>query len=159
MPVALGPPLKDPLAIVLQITVLQTAFFLLEGMALALVRSVVSTAGDAPLSHSMLFDTHASFLLLVELGLHGLMFGPVVAYCVERRRFCLDFVATSYGVFALCCWLSNEEFPTCPLWWMCVGCGAGCALGVAYYLCLRNELQEVPLASHDGTRGADRGRL
>lgn len=70
----------------------------------------------------------------------------VLWFIVERTKQCLDFSCTWHFIHLVICWFYNGSFPTTFSWWCmniaCVTLTCVCA----EFLCLRTELQAIPLS-------------
>ena len=67
-------------------------------------------------------------------------------FIVRRTKQCLDFAATAHFLHLLICWLYNSQFPTTVSWWLLNGACVTIMCVYGEYLCLRTELQAIPLS-------------
>jgi hypothetical protein len=146
MPVALGPVIKDPFYVGLQIVFLYSAFGLLLGAAIVVTGLLQLDERVTQPNLELLFGGFPStFLHVPSVLAQSIVFGYVLANCVERRRLCLDFVVTVYIVYAVSCFAVGG-IPRTSTWWATTVLGAGCALVVARFQTHRNEMLEVELS-------------
>lgn len=148
MPVALGATITDPSYVFVQIVFLQTAFFLTLGIAIILDMLAASLVGDvtAPTVATLLGGFPARSTQGLSFLVHSGVFGVVVAYCVERRKMCFDFVLTTYTIYATCCWI-DSGFPMRLLWWATVLAAGAVSYGVSRHVCYKREMQQVEVGS------------
>ena len=159
MPVALGPVIKEPSFVALQIIFLSSAFFTLMGVAVFLTMQLtLSPSGTdgvptAPMATlNLVLGGFPSAIIHLPASLaHGAVFGVCVAYCVERRRLCLDFALTTYVVFFIACCV-HGGLPPSKLWYLAFLLSAVATLVVSRAITQRNEMQEVELTSVTSSR-------
>lgn len=83
----------------------------------------------------------------------------VMALCMwkvmKRSSKCADFSCTMYFLHVIACWLYNKDslgFPrSVPFWFCMIASGVTTAV-VAERLCMREELEEIPLSQFVKTR-------
>ncbi|KAJ7962969.1 Protein SYS1 like [Quillaja saponaria] len=80
----------------------------------------------------------ASFLLSSLAGA-GYMF-----YVIERANKCLDFSATLYIIHLFIC-VTYGGWPSSITWWVVNGTGIAVMALLGEYLCIRREVQEIPI--------------
>ena len=89
-----------------------------------------------------------------------------VAAVVKRSKKCLDFAASAYAVHGAACWAAGGWPGASLTWWLTNVLGAAAAAGGAEWLCLQQELRDIPLgaairraaaAAALGVRGAAAG--
>ncbi|EFJ44897.1 hypothetical protein VOLCADRAFT_121272, partial [Volvox carteri f. nagariensis] len=90
-----------------------------------------------------------SLLITAALGAVFLM------WIVERAKKCLDFASTCFMFHFFFCW-HYEGFPARFEWWLVNGLGLIIMSLLGEWLCLRREMQEIPLNTLRG-RGANGG--
>lgn len=78
----------------------------------------------------------------------------IMAFCIwkvtKRSSKCADFSCTIYLIHALACWLYNKDglgFPTSIHFWVCMIVSGVTTAVIAERLCMREELEDIPLAS------------
>lgn len=74
-----------------------------------------------------------------------------LALCIiiERAKKCLDFAFTFHFVHFVGCWC-HSGFPSCWEWWMANSASLIAMALLGEYLCMKRELQEIPLFSPSG---------
>ncbi|GLC36025.1 hypothetical protein PLESTM_000393900 [Pleodorina starrii] len=151
-----GAAVWDPVLIIAQIVTIQCLFYL----SLGLWQGLFLGSSVARLSIQHLFSWRAyslatyvgcvsalSLLVTAALGAVFLM------WIVERAKKCLDFASTCF-IFHLCfCW-SYEGFPARLEWWLVNGIGLIIMSLFGEWLCLRREMQEIPLSEGTGAGSA-----
>lgn len=80
-----------------------------------------------------------SFVLNAFIGALALRF------IVGRTKLCLDFTCTYHFMHLFICWVYNGTFPSTFSWWFLNAvCGTVMCI-CSEFLCLRIELQEIPV--------------
>lgn len=86
----------------------------------------------------------------------------VMALCVwklvTRSSKCADFSFTIYFVHVIMCWIYSKDthgFPTSVSFWICMSISCATTAVVAERLCMREELEEIPLTSLVQSRSQD----
>jgi len=69
------------------------------------------------------------------------------AAVVKRSKKCLDFAASAYAAHGLACWAVGGWPGAAPTWWLTNALGAAAAAGGAEWLCLQQELRDIPLGA------------
>ncbi|KAJ9527285.1 hypothetical protein QJQ45_025567 [Haematococcus lacustris] len=72
---------------------------------------------------------------------------------VERAKKCLDFASTAYFLHLVACW-GYEGFPLSLAWWTVNALGLLITSLLGEWLCVRREMQEIPLGSLRGRNPA-----
>lgn len=67
-------------------------------------------------------------------------------FIVCRTKQCLDFAATAHFLHLLICWHYNSHFPATLSWWLLNAACVTIMCVYGEYLCLRTELQAIPLS-------------
>lgn len=139
----------DPWLLMSQIVSVQCSMYVSLGAMLIILGFI---AGDSrTLDH--IFEYHeiqvrdfGGKMVISAFVLNALVGSFLLWIIVERTKQCLDFSCTWHLIHLIICWFYNGEFPTTFSWWalnlacvtlMCV-CGE--------FLCLRTELQAIPLS-------------
>ena len=66
-------------------------------------------------------------------------------YVVRRSKKCMDFTVTLFLVHVLLCTVT-KGLPTCWQWWLLNVLTAGVMVVLGEWLCLRQEVSEIPLS-------------
>lgn len=153
----------DPILIVAQIVALQCLFYLSLGLfqAIFLGHFVQRLTTAQILSWGELgFSSKVEWLTVFANLLNSLVGAGTLMWIVERAKKCLDFASTCYFVHLIVVWSSNG-FPASFSWWLVNGVSMSLMALVGEWLCVRREMQEIPLSSlrargqatGDGARG------
>ncbi|KAI8544413.1 hypothetical protein RHMOL_Rhmol08G0294400 [Rhododendron molle] len=70
-----------------------------------------------------------------------------MVYLIERAKKCLDFSATLYIIHLLIC-IMYGGWPSSITWWVVNGTGVAVMALLGEYLCIRRELQEIPISRY-----------
>lgn len=83
-----------------------------------------------------------------------------LALCVivERAKKCLDFTTTFFCLHMLGCWY-HSGFPTSWEWWLTTGLGIIMMALLGEFLCMKREMQEIPLFSLSAGHGPGYSRV
>ncbi|GFZ04146.1 coatomer subunit beta-2 [Actinidia rufa] len=87
----------------------------------------------------------ASFILS---SLAGAVYMP---YLIERAKKCLDFSATLHIIHLFIC-IMYGGWPSSLTWWVVNGTGVAVMALLGEYLCIRRELQEIPIARYRSSK-------
>uniref|UniRef100_A0ACD5VFJ0 Uncharacterized protein n=1 Tax=Avena sativa TaxID=4498 RepID=A0ACD5VFJ0_AVESA len=134
----------DPWLIVAQIMCLQCLYYLALGTFMALL---VGTRVPR-LTLLYLFD-FAILTPSTTTGCAGLML-----YVIERAKKCLDFAATLYIIHLFIC-IIYGGWPASVTWWVVNIVGLAIMSLLGEYLCIRRELQDIPVRIRATTRDDD----
>ncbi|PNH03043.1 Protein SYS1 [Tetrabaena socialis] len=153
-----GAAVWDPALIVAQIVTLQCLFYLSLGLWQGLfIGPYVSHLSIAYLFswRTYNFGTYVGWISVVSALLTSTLGAIFLVWIVERAKKCLDFAATCF-LFHLCfCW-RYDGFPARLEWWITNLLGLVIMSLFGEWLCLRREMQEIPLNTLRG-RGASAG--
>ncbi|KAL0811776.1 hypothetical protein ABMA28_009207 [Loxostege sticticalis] len=140
----------DPCLIVSQIVAMQTLLYL----SLCIIMAIMQDLTDSTRTLDHIFEYHEIHVKDTEgrSVIAGFVLNAIIGACalwtiVGRTKLCLDFSCTFYGIHLIMCWIYNGTFPTTFSWWtLNVACAAiMCVTGE--FLCLRTELQAIPLSN------------
>ncbi|XP_041974136.1 protein SYS1 homolog [Aricia agestis] len=140
----------DPCLITSQIVAMQSLLYLSLCFIMAIMQDL--TSSTRTLDH--LFEYHEIHIknsegcsVIFAFVLNAVIGAYFLWLLVGRTKLCLDFSCTFYGVHLLICWIYNGNFPISFSWWaLNISCAAiTCVAGE--FLCLRTELQAIPLSS------------
>ncbi|XP_049880229.1 protein SYS1 homolog [Pectinophora gossypiella] len=140
----------DPRLLVAQMAAVQALLY----SSLALLLALAQDLTGAPRTLDHIFAYHelhvrnsegcsviASFVLNAIIGAFALWL------IVGRTKLCLDFSCTFHGIHLVACWLYNGSFPATLSWWTLNVACASVTCVAAEFLCLRTELQAIPLSN------------
>ncbi|XP_065168850.1 protein SYS1 homolog [Atheta coriaria] len=139
----------DPWLIIGQILSIQMILYTTLGVLLTVLGGMVGETRS--LDH--IFEYHeihvrdfGGKIIIASFVINALIGSLALWKIVERTKLCLDFSWTWHFVHLFACWMYNGSFPTTFSWWaLNVACGAlMCVCGE--FLCLRTELQAIPLS-------------
>ncbi|KAF2887108.1 hypothetical protein ILUMI_19065 [Ignelater luminosus] len=139
----------DPWLIIAQIISVQCIMYVTLGLILAVLGHVASD--NRTLDH--IFEYHeiqvrdfGGKMVISAFVLNALIGAVILWFIVERTKQCLDFSCTWHMIHLIICWFYNGHFPTTFSWWAlnvaCVTLMCVCA----EFLCLKSELQAIPLS-------------
>ncbi|PSS07448.1 hypothetical protein CEY00_Acc17795, partial [Actinidia chinensis var. chinensis] len=140
----------DPWLIVAQIVCFQCLYYLTLGVVMAILvgtrvsrMSLVYFFDYATVSGSTVtgWCVIASFILS---SLAGAVYMP---YLIERAKKCLDFSATLHIIHLFIC-IMYGGWPSSLTWWVVNGTGVAVMALLGEYLCIRRELQEIPIVRY-----------
>ncbi|KAJ9527330.1 hypothetical protein QJQ45_025593 [Haematococcus lacustris] len=92
-------------------------------------------------------------MLLLGAGIRVVHAGKPLRQHVERAKKCLDFASTAYFLHLVACW-GYEGFPLSLAWWTVNALGLLITSLLGEWLCVRREMQEIPLGSLRGRNPA-----
>ena len=142
----------DPALIVSQITALQTLLYLDLGVWMLLLNALAgrpaSTVGlELFFSfHSIRLSYTGGWISIAAFFFNALAGGCFLCIIVERARKCLDFSVTAHCVHLFCCVL-YDGWPSSWEWWVVNAMSLIVMSLLGEYLCMRNEMREIPLFS------------
>ena len=117
------------------------------------ITPVPVSGGTIPLK-SLLFSAKALTIRtapgLAVLAANAVTIGAVAvatAAVVKRSKKCLDFAASAYALHGVACWAVGGWPGASPAWWLTNALGAAAAAGGAEWLCLQQELRDIPLGA------------
>ncbi|XP_063628980.1 protein SYS1 homolog [Cydia splendana] len=139
----------DPCLIVAQIVAIQSVLYLTLSLLMAIMQDL--TGSTRTLDH--IFEYHELHVrdsegrsVIIAFVINAI-FGAITLWLlVGRTKLCLDFSCTYHFIHLFICWCYNGAFPVTFSWWtLNVVCAAvTCVTGEV--LCLRTELQAIPLS-------------
>lgn len=66
---------------------------------------------------------------------------------VERSKSCLDFSLTYYTIHLILVWYHTASIPDTFIWYLINGCGLFLMCVGGEFLCRREEIKSIPIAS------------
>ncbi|KAG2446260.1 hypothetical protein HXX76_000851 [Chlamydomonas incerta] len=155
-----GQAVWDPILIVAQIITLQCLFYLTLGLFQGLfIGPYVSRLSIAYLFSWRMYSigTYSGVISVLSLLLTAVLGSVFLVWIVERAKKCLDFASTCFIFHLWFCW-QYDGFPARFEWWLANILGLIIMSLFGEWLCLRREMQEIPLNTLRG-RGASSGSL
>ncbi|KAF8067111.1 sys1 [Scenedesmus sp. PABB004] len=141
----------DPVLITAQIVAVQCLFY----VSLGLLQAVMLGPTLGYITVDFLFDwghvhfaTRLGWLNWLAHVLNAVAAAAVLAWIVERAKKCLDFAATAYIWHTLFVWGYSGKWPASAAWWSATGLGFVIMVLLGEWLCVRRELQDIPLSLH-----------
>lgn len=143
----------DPWLIVAQIVCLQCLYYVTLGILLSiLVGSRVSR-----MSLLYFFDysalttsTVTGWFAIASFLLSAIAGAAYMLHLVKRSKKCLDFSATLYLIHLFIC-IVYGGWPSSITWWIVNGTGFAVMALLGKLLCVRQELQEIPITRFRST--------
>lgn len=137
----------DPWLIIVQVVYLQCLYYLTLGVFMAfLVGTRVSR-----MSLVYFFDyaaitasTVTGWCVIASFLLSSLAGSVYMLHLIERAKKCLDFSATVYINHLFIC-IIYGGWPSSLTWWIVNGTGIAVMALLGKHLCMRRELQEIPI--------------
>lgn len=84
-------------------------------------------------------------LVIVAFVINSLVGAIGLWFIVRRTKLCLDFSCTFHIVHLVICWFYNASFPSTVSWWLLNAVCAALMCVCGEFLCLKTELQEIPV--------------
>lgn len=84
-------------------------------------------------------------LVIAAFAVNSVLGSLALWFIVRRTKLCLDFSCTFHIVHLCICWWYNAMFPTNASWWLLNAVCAAIMCVCGEFLCLRTELQEIPV--------------
>lgn len=139
----------DPWLIVAQIVCLQCLYYVTLGFFIAIL---VGTRVPR-MSLLYLFDyatvsvsTVTGWCVIASFLLSSVVGAVYIFHLIERAKKCFDFSATLYIIHLVLC-IMYGGWPSSITWWVVTGTGVAVMSLLGEYLCVRRELQEIPITS------------
>ncbi|CAK1590867.1 unnamed protein product [Parnassius mnemosyne] len=140
----------DPCLITSQIVAMQFLLYLTLCLVIAVMQDI--TGSTRTLDH--IFEYHEIHVrdnegraVIFAFVINAFIGALILWNTVGRTKLCLDFSCTFYGIHLIACWVYNGTFPTTFSWWMLNIACAAITCVTAEFLCLRTELQAIPLSN------------
>ncbi|KAG2446261.1 hypothetical protein HXX76_000851 [Chlamydomonas incerta] len=150
-----GQAVWDPILIVAQIITLQCLFYLTLGLFQGLfIGPYVSRLSIAYLFSWRMYSigTYSGVISVLSLLLTAVLGSVFLVWIVERAKKCLDFASTCFIFHLWFCW-QYDGFPARFEWWLANILGLIIMSLFGEWLCLRREMQEIPLSERAGGAG------
>ncbi|KAJ2938902.1 hypothetical protein O0L34_g17713 [Tuta absoluta] len=133
-----------------QIVAVQAVLYLSLALLVALMQDL--TGSTRTLDHIFAYhELHVrdneGISVIVAFVLNAIIGAFVLWTLVGRTKLCLDFSCTYHGLHLVACWMFNGAFPTSMSWWTLNVACATITCVAAEFLCLRTELQDIPLSN------------
>mmetsp|Transcript_26954 Transcript_26954/g.65464 ORF Transcript_26954/g.65464 Transcript_26954/m.65464 type:complete len:154 (+) Transcript_26954:352-813(+) len=116
-----GPEIWDPVLIVNQIAIMQSSFYLLTGLWLVLLQTLMGSRSEPALdqllsAETMDFDQPLSSVPILAVLLGAPLCAVICSVVVDRAWQCLDFSATTHFLHLVACSFYGG-FPLYWEWW------------------------------------------
>lgn len=154
-----GASVWDPVLIVFQIVSLQCLFYLSLGLWQAVfIGPYVGRLTILYLFSYKTFNVHTyvGWISIVSALLNAVLSAVFLLWIVERAKKCLDFACTTYFLHLCFCW-RFAGFPARLEWWATNIAGLVISSLLGEWLCLRREMQEIPINALRGRGGGGAG--
>jgi len=93
------------------------------------------------------FETFQGYMAAASYGITSLAMSVCVWKSVRRSKKCADFSFTIYCIHGALCWAYGKAFPNSAAFWVCLVTSFALTAVIAERLCMREELEDIPLAS------------
>ncbi|KAK3913160.1 Protein SYS1-like protein [Frankliniella fusca] len=139
----------DPTLIISQIFAVQSIFYSCLGLWLSMVNVLTGSNSSLDLLfkyeeiHIHDFGGRAVVAAFILNSLTGAI---ALWFIVGRTKQCLDFAATTHLLHLIICWVYNSLFPSTISWWLLNAACVTIMCVYGEYLCLKTELQAIPLS-------------
>ncbi|XP_040207170.1 protein SYS1 homolog [Rana temporaria] len=140
----------DPILISSQIVLMQFIYYTSLGLWIASVDLLIrySPSLDQIFSYESLgFSSVHGRVSMMAFILNSLTCALGLLYFIRRGKQCLDFTVTVHLFHFFGCWIYNAQLPSTITWWLLNIVCIGLMAVIGEYLCLRTELNEIPLNS------------
>lgn len=139
----------DPVLIIAQIICMQCCYYISLGGWITIVDFIQGTyrSLDQLFGYEVLHFSHAAGkLVMCAFVLNALTGSLALWYIVQRTKLCLDFTCTLHLFHLIICWIFNGMFPHSASWWLTSVICTVLMTVLGEYLCMRTELQAIPLS-------------
>ena len=92
-------------------------------------------------------------MVAITFFLNALGSAAAIRLIVQRAKKCLDFSATVYFIHFLAVAVFSGSIPRSFVWWLCTIVNLSATALLSEWLCLQQELKEIPLTSIPRRRG------
>lgn len=92
-------------------------------------------------------------MVFVAFFINAFAVGAAIKAIVKRAIKCLDFAATVYFTHLAAVVVYSGGLPRTATWWLCAGVELAATALFAEWLCIQEELKEIPMASIPRRRG------
>lgn len=86
-------------------------------------------------------------MVAASYGITSLAMSVCVWKSVRRSKKCADFSFTIYCIHCALCWAYGRAFPNSAAFWVCLVTSFALTAVIAERLCMREELEDIPLES------------
>jgi len=135
----------DPTLIVAQIIALQSLFYISMGCCCYFIDAIFNEniSLDQLFSHKYVSFSPSGWATILAYVFTSIVIAIGLVKIVERAKKCLDFVITVHFIHLIVC-IFYTGFPRW-LWWIINIFTIALTAVLGEYLCLRNDLREIPL--------------
>lgn len=86
-------------------------------------------------------------MVSIAFFINSFLVSVAIQFVVKRAKKCLDFSATVYFIHLIAVSLFSNGIPKGASWWLCTFVNFAITAVVSEWLCLQDEMKEIPLAS------------
>ncbi|KAM9317412.1 protein SYS1 homolog [Gastrophryne carolinensis] len=140
----------DPILISSQIILMQFIYYSSLGLWIAALDMLIGFSPSLDqIFHpeSLGFSSVRSRVSMMAFILNSLTCALGLLYFIRRGKQCLDFTVTVHFFHLVACRIYNSQLPGTITWWLLNVVCIGLMAVIGEYLCLRTELNEIPLSS------------
>ncbi len=94
-------------------------------------------------------------MVFVAFFINAFAVGAAIKALVKRAIKCLDYAATAYFVHLVAVAVYSGGLPRTATWWLCTAVNLAVTALFAEWLCIQEEMKEIPMASLPRRRGGD----
>ena len=91
-------------------------------------------------------------MVAIAFFINSFLIAVAIRYIVKRAKKCLDFSATVYVIHLIAVSLFSNGVPRGASWWLCTVVNFAITAVFSEWLCLQDEMKEIPLASRPSRR-------
>mmetsp|Transcript_8344 Transcript_8344/g.15475 ORF Transcript_8344/g.15475 Transcript_8344/m.15475 type:complete len:154 (-) Transcript_8344:366-827(-) len=142
-----GPEIWDPWLILAQMGIMQSAFYLLTGLWLMLLQTLMGgqpTLGHLLSAPMMDLDRPASSAPILALSLGAPLCAIICSQVVDRAWQCLDFSGTVYLIHLILC-TTHSGFPVHWEWWCANVLSMAIMVLLSEYWLVKREQQPIEM--------------
>lgn len=96
--------------------------------------------------HQANFNSFQGWMVCAAFLLNSFSLAICIRLIVQRAKKCLDFSATAYFLHLVTV-TTSSGFPAEAVWWLCMAVNLTITTLLSEWLCLQQELKEIPLAT------------
>jgi hypothetical protein len=93
------------------------------------------------------FNNLQGWMVFIAFFINSFLVSIAIRFIVKRAKKCLDFSATVYFIHLVAVSLFSNGIPRGTSWWLCTLSSFAITAVFSEWLCLQDEMKEIPLAS------------
>ncbi|KAL4547870.1 hypothetical protein Ndes2526B_g07090 [Nannochloris sp. 'desiccata'] len=93
------------------------------------------------------FNNFQGWMVSIAFFINSFLVSVAIRFAIKRAKKCLDFSATVYFIHLLAVSLFSNGVPRGASWWLCTLVNFAITAVFSEWLCLQDEMKEIPLAS------------